>query len=281
MKLFISDLDGTLLDHNARLSPRSERILKELIRQGMRFTVASGRTPLSAVPLLRSIGIGLPLVLMNGALIYEPNTHQCLHSVEFGPACVHALADAEERAGVCGMILSAGGEGLSLHMGRHLQGHLWEHYYDLPVLGQIGVRGPEEQSAADLEGSRVLYALYMDDRPERLAEMCRILSQQPGLFLDSYRDIYLENRWCLEITSSETSKGHAVERLRRLCCASYVVGFGDGKNDLPLFDACDACFAVSNGCQEVKDRADSVIGSNLEDGVALCLQALWEREQGN
>jgi hydroxymethylpyrimidine pyrophosphatase-like HAD family hydrolase len=43
-------------------------------------------------------------------------------------------------------------------------------------------------------------------------------------------------------------------------------------NDLPLFAACDECYAMANAAQEVKDRATAVIGSNDDDGVAKWLE---------
>lgn len=283
MKIFISDLDGTLLDRNARISAETEQILNDLICQGMCFTVASGRTPLSAIPILQGVDISLPLVLMNGALIYDVKQRQCLYSVELGEACVHALENAEERCGVYGMIISIDQGGLRLHVGSDLDRRLWAKYDGLFAAAQASAicPQPQRQTAADLYGSQVLYALYMDDRPERLAGMYRILSRQPGLILDSYQDIYMERCWCLEVTSARTSKRHAVGFLREMCHAACIVGFGDGKNDLPLFDACDVSFAVANACPEAKARADSVIGSNLENGVAIQLKALWEQDKAD
>ena len=55
--------------------------------------------------------------------------------------------------------------------------------------------------------------------------------------------------------------------------ADRVVSFGDGKNDLPLFQASDACYAVANAVPELKKCATAVIGSNQEDGVAAWLRA--------
>ena len=69
MELFISDLDGTLLDSQAQLSPVSLKILRMLLSDGLPFTVASARTPFSALPLLASLPRRLPWILMNGALL--------------------------------------------------------------------------------------------------------------------------------------------------------------------------------------------------------------------
>ena len=102
--------------------------------------------------------------------------------------------------------------------------------------------------------------------------MAGFLGKEPGLSLDLYRDIYTEDRWCLEITSGETSKKQGAEELKRMCGADRMIGFGDGENNLPLFEACEEAYAVANGCESLKKAADGVIGSNLEDGVAVYME---------
>ena len=69
--LYISDLDGTLLDADARLSAYTEQTLTRLIGKGMAFTFASGRTPEAALKIVESVPLKLPVIMMNGVLIYD------------------------------------------------------------------------------------------------------------------------------------------------------------------------------------------------------------------
>lgn len=55
MKLYVSDLDGTLLQNNATLSEFSKQTLRDLIKQGVHFTVASARSVVSIRNFLESI----------------------------------------------------------------------------------------------------------------------------------------------------------------------------------------------------------------------------------
>ena len=71
MELYISDMDGTLLDTAGQMPKQTREILRELLGQGLLFTVASARTPLSAIPLLEGLELTVPAVLMSGALIYD------------------------------------------------------------------------------------------------------------------------------------------------------------------------------------------------------------------
>ena len=63
------------------------------------------------------------------------------------------------------------------------------------------------------------------------------------------------------------SKAHAARQLKQLTGADKLITFGDGKNDLPLFEAADECYAVANAHPLLKSAATGIIGANTEDGV--------------
>ena len=58
-----------------------------------------------------------------------------------------------------------------------------------------------------------------------------------------------------------------------------VVSFGDGKNDISMFDVSDECYAVENADPELKRRATAVIESNDNDGVARWLLEHWQNSR--
>ena len=69
--LYISDLDGTLLNENALLSEDTIQGLNKLIEKGVNFTVATARTNATVVKMLKNVNIQLPVILMNGVTIYD------------------------------------------------------------------------------------------------------------------------------------------------------------------------------------------------------------------
>ena len=69
--LFVSDLDGTLLDKSAILSDYSIKMINSLIEQGMCFTVATARSPWSVQKILAPLRLNYPCVLMNGVCVYD------------------------------------------------------------------------------------------------------------------------------------------------------------------------------------------------------------------
>lgn len=271
--LYISDLDGTLLGKRAEISERSIEILNELLDKGLFFTAASARTPLSAVPILGALHLTIPVILLNGAMLYDRKEHRIMETVDFGKKAMKCLAEAERETGLGGLILSEQQGKLELNLGS-VESYLWNGYFRLEQLEhEDAIRGQFlNYGAKDLLTERCVYGLYMDSGPERLTRLKSILETEQEFTLDFYKDIYTENRWCLEIFSSRASKGSAVRRLKELCGADRAVAFGDGINDVPLFEACEEKVAVANACEELKGMADRVIGSNLADGVAVYLK---------
>ena len=67
--LYISDLDGTLLCPDARLSEFSRDGLNRLIANGLHFTVATARSIVSISQLLPDLRLELPVINLNGALV--------------------------------------------------------------------------------------------------------------------------------------------------------------------------------------------------------------------
>ena len=69
------------------------------------------------------------------------------------------------------------------------------------------------------------------------------------------------------------SKSHAAAQLKAQLGCDRLVVFGDGKNDIDMFQIADESYAVENAAPELKAVATGVIGSNNDDAVAKWLLA--------
>ena len=69
--LYISDLDGTLLNREAELSEYTARHLNALIENGVHVSVATARTAATCERILKDVHFNTPIILMNGVLIYD------------------------------------------------------------------------------------------------------------------------------------------------------------------------------------------------------------------
>lgn len=99
--LFISGLDDTLLNSNEALSNYSKVELNRMIDDGMNFTISTIRTPASLIEPLREIRLKLPVIAMDGAVLYDIQTNEYLRVYVISAKTSQRLMGLIEKAGLC------------------------------------------------------------------------------------------------------------------------------------------------------------------------------------
>lgn len=99
--LFISGLDDTLLNNKERLSSYSKVELNRMIDDGMNFTISTIRTPASLIEPLREIRLKLPVIAMDGAVLYDLQTNEYLRVYVISAETSQRLMRLIEKAGLC------------------------------------------------------------------------------------------------------------------------------------------------------------------------------------
>lgn len=69
--LIASDLDGTLLSSDHTISERNLEKIRYFQENGGTFTIATGRTPMRLDSLVEKIKLQVPIILSNGAVIFD------------------------------------------------------------------------------------------------------------------------------------------------------------------------------------------------------------------
>ena len=81
--LYVTDLDGTLLNRQDRVSPFSIRTINELVKKGMLFTYATARSLVSASKVTEGLSTNIPVIAYNGAFILQPSSGAVLAREDF------------------------------------------------------------------------------------------------------------------------------------------------------------------------------------------------------
>jgi Cof subfamily protein (haloacid dehalogenase superfamily) len=267
--LYISDLDGTLLNNSAELSEHTTNTLNAMIARGLNFSVATARTPPSARRILTGLKLNSPAVLMNGVMIYDMAGERYIEVNEIKPESVCDVIRALKANGMTGLMYKlAGGEFIAYH--ESLETETLRDFVHERIARNIKIFRYAE-NLSDLTPDRVINFALIDTH-ERLLPVRDALADNTGLSHAMYKDTYTPDQWCLEISGANASKQNAVARLREICGYDRIVGFGDNLNDLPLFGACDVSVAVENAQPAVRDAANQICGSNDSDGVVKWLE---------
>ncbi len=268
--LFVSDLDGTLLNRDSTLSPATVHTLERLTSEGMLFTYATARSIHSASIVAGGFTPKLPAVYHNGGIRAEPSTGRTIFSAVFSEGQRREMEELLKRYPPMPLVFSFinGEERVSWDAGQEnegIQNYLQHRKGDKrlrPLKGKQGL----------LDGD-VFTMTYIESR-ENLEGLHRAFLARGYTSVVFQQEIYREEYW-LEVMPNGTSKAEGILRLKELLGCDRVVCFGDALNDLPMFREADFCFAVENAAPELKAAADGIIGSNQEDGVARWLEQHW------
>ena len=266
--LYISDLDGTLLNGNVEISKRSVRIINSLTKKGLLFSIATARTAATVVKITEGLDMRLPVILMNGALIYDIKSGKYIKKEPIPPQAVKTTARLMEKHGINGFAYTVENDKMLAYYDRLATQQMREFYEERR--SRFNKPFKQLDSMALLPDHDVVYFSFLNTE-QRLLPLYRELKNEHGINTVFYRDIYNTDMWYLELLSSRASKKESALFLKQYSGADSLVCFGDNLNDLPMFSISDKSLAVANAHDDVKNIADEVIGSNENDGVALWL----------
>lgn len=266
--LYISDLDGTLLNSGAQVSQATQRVVGGFIKRGGLFTVATGRSYTTSSQVVRCLNLNLPLVTYNGAFLVKPWNGAAMDFNSIARMQAAGLIGTIRAAGMFPVVFSlvGGADKASWIEGREndgLRGFLAARRGD-PRLR------PVKDDRQLSEGS--VFAVTVIGGREQMAELEAALGAAAFIQYSISEDTYTPGEYWMDITGAGASKANAVKRLREFTGADEVVVFGDNMNDIPMFQAADRSYAVANACEELREIATGVIGGNDEDAVAGWLE---------
>lgn len=268
LELIISDLDGTLLNSEGKLSDYTVKTLNWLMGCGVRFTFATARTIYSAKPITERLKINVPCILNNGASIYDMQTGKYIKNNYIRRKNAKRVLSAFRNNGVHCFVFRFEDDILVTCYDK-ITNEIMQKYVD-ERKGQYEKPFCECDNLADAIDDRVIYINAMGDY-ETLLPVKNDISQIYGVDFAFYKDTYTDN-WFLETFSSEASKANGIKFLRENYDFTRVVAFGDNLNDLSMFEQADFKIAVENAVGELKEKADLIVGSNDNDGVARELE---------
>jgi len=273
--LYVSDMDGTLLDDNGQLPEDSVRRLNRLIDKGLNFTVATARNYDSAYPLLRGLNLRHPVILFNGVYLTELHTGANIFFSDFISAeIIKTMMAIVEPRGIDPFIYTYGE--------RH------RVYF---------------RSASNPGAQAYVDSMTDDDRMQKVEEFIFSQSERISGFLlidtgvtlepvyNELRSLFINDlniyfakdvsntgfHW-LQSFHQEANKGKMLKRMTQHLGISLLetVVFGDYLNDIDMFKIAGHAIAVENALPEVKSVAQQVIASNVDQGVIAYLESLFD-----
>lgn len=274
--LFVSDLDGTLLNSQSRLSEHTIDTLNALIERGALFTYATARSFNSARIVTRGLKLRLPAIIFNGAMRVDTASGELSHIQLLTMDIVDAIDEQISQSGAPVPFVYSfidGRERVSYIEARLTSGM---RMYMASRPGDARFRAVSDQAA--LFDGQVFYITFvgLHEQLEKTAELTR------GLDCISVFQNYAhssDENWWLEIMPRGATKAAAIRALKAELGCDRVVCFGDSVNDCSMFEVADEAYAVSGAHEELMRLATAVIDDGDNDGVANFLRARFENAE--
>ena len=261
IKLVVSDIDGTLITSAGEVSAATRRAIARVMASGVHFSVASGRPTKRVRAVLDGLGVRVPIISSNGAVIEDLNSGEVIYSLHLE----HALARRVLQIAAGYELLWSfidGAEGWSYLNGKHELAPKLKFWVD-------------ELDANPIDGLDLFFASQPVIRKLVIAGEERDLERfEPEVAaLDG---VYITSSWAgnREIMVRGADKANAAKHLaaRLGVEAEQVLAIGDHRNDLEMLAWAGTGVAMGNAHPDLKHIADWITMTNDEDGVAHALE---------
>ena len=273
---FVTGFDGALYHEKNHMSPYSVFELNQMLNDGIKFTIATERTPASLMSELGDLHLKLPVIAMDGAVLYDLNEKRYL-------ACNGLSKEMTQR--ICDLLRK---KELHYFLNVVLQDVLLIYYHEF--------RNEEEQKLYERarsspyrnyvygdvpeEGIPVYFLLVVkkEDADAAQQEIQQLEGAEELLFLRDTSET--PEGYChLKIYHKNATKEYMVRRLLEDVTGMgnrKVVAFGSNKNDVSLMQWADLSYATAEASADVKAAADYQLRGKGGDSIVRTILHLYE-----
>lgn len=271
IKLIAIDIDGTLLTPNGYITPRTRAAIQAAQRAGIIVTLATARRYVGARAVATSLGIELPLIVYDGALIVSHPSQAILACQTLAPETARQAIDIFRRYKIQPVIHPCESEFC-------IREEVWT--------------GPAENDNASLD----LYLTAAGERTRRMPYEVLLARSTEAMRVVAFAEEEVLRRMLPEITALDCtgnfapiggfgsaelailptgcSKASGVAALaaRYGIKLENAMALGDGYNDLEMLREVGWGVAMGQAPEQVRTAASAVTATNLEDGAALAIE---------
>lgn len=255
IKVVISDLDGTLLNSDHRISAYTKTVFQELHNQNYLIIIATGRHHLDAMPIVEGLECPVYLVTSNGARIHSPEK-ELLFSVDIPSDDVKSVLDLDINPEITTVLFKE-----NVWQTNKLNEKLNSFQAELNYMPElVDFSTMENFSSIKMFFTHHSHRTLMDLRDQILVNNSSAFSHAFSLPL------------CLEFMDKSVDKSTAIAKILEIEQLGFheTISFGDGYNDEKMLEASAIGLLMGNAPDSLKNKLLhlEVIETNSEDGVA-------------
>jgi Cof subfamily protein (haloacid dehalogenase superfamily) len=258
IKVVISDLDGTLLNPEHRISEYTKTVFQKLHDENYLIIVATGRHHLDALSIVEQLDCPVYLVTSNGARIHSPE-NELLFSLDLKSDAVKSVFDLEIDPEITTVLFKE---------------DFWQtnqHNEKLNDFSKESNYLPEIVDFNSLEDLGGIKFFFTHDNHQKLVDLKdKILENHSDHFNHAF-----SLPFCLEFMHKSVDKSVAIAKILEKESFTFeeAIAFGDGFNDEKMLLSTGKGLIMGNAPDNFKSKLAhlEVIATNDKDGVAKYL----------
>lgn len=284
IKLIAIDMDGTILSPELTISENSRQAILEAQANGIEVVIATGRSFVEAFDPVKTAGLNLPFICLNGAEIRD-QSGQLLDATHLYENDIPKITSILESENI----------DYQLFVGEDMYTRDTEQIIDIFIqLAEAAHHTPPIETIRKEVRDRVqqgailqvdsfapilkkhaneIYKVFGSSASlEKLDRAREALKKLPNIAVSS------SGAGNLEITSIHAQKGIALEKYARSkgIAMENVMAIGDSYNDLSMMKRVGHPVAMGNAPADIKEICKTVTATNEHNGVGLAIEAILQ-----
>lgn len=252
------DLDGTLLTDELMISPDTVKAIQKAVELGTIVTIATGRMFPSAKVFAQQLGINVPLITYQGAVIKDVDEREVIYERLVSPDVSQKLVEIARKDKIH----------LQVYQDDILYGES-ENDKLISYAEEVKVPYTIEPDFIKLAEKGFTKALFIGE-----PEVLDVLQDELVELFGKRAHIAKSKENYLEVTNPEANKGSALLYLAEKLGIdrSEIIGIGDNHNDKELIMTAGLGVVMGNGVKELKDISDYITLTNNDEGVLHAIE---------
>lgn len=260
IRLVATDLDGTLLNEEWKISPGNIRAIRQAVENGVKVTLATGRMAAATRGYAHELGLDVPIITYHGALVEQALSGEVLY---------RKVVPVELAAEIVEYLLKK-----DMHTQIFIKDRVFvrkanEHSKAYSKMAGLRVEEADIYKLLEKEADGVekILCIGEEDELKRAGEELKSIYAQKLHFTSSSFNFF-------DMIHPEVNKGSALKALADQwgIRPEEVMAVGDSLNDREMITYAGIGVAMENAHPEIKKIADFITFSNREDGVAKAIE---------
>lgn len=273
-KIVFIDIDGTLVNDEKQIPKENIEIIKKLKTKGIEVVLASGRPYHSIEKYSNIVGARPFIIASNGGVVVNYEDNKILYNANIEKNLALEVLKFIKQNNLFTAITLSG----NLVLENEMYSLTKENRDELIVVNSL------KEYLKNTNESIIKFSIMSDNKEdlqiarEKLINKFNITITNVDTFVipNKYKKAG-KNPYVIDVMKEYVNKGEAIKKICKYLNfnTKEAIIFGDGMNDIEMFELDAYKVAMENSANRIKEMADYITKTNNEAGVAYKLNKIF------